>query len=229
MKPTLGLTGLTVNAMALIAPGAFLWLTFLANKRFTACRWPDVPCGLASSWHCSLMLCHGRQLRRAVRSSTAEPAPPIFMPSMSLSRKDEGLQVRAGGEILSPGWASHLYYWVNIPDSHGGRHRDADRLSLRLTCFGTPSAAPTIACLEMYLFCIRYCDRRFLHRISGFQRKHGSQYRGQRNSNFGFLIVFGIIAIAYRGSHPQGSGRHFTFPGKRHCGQLPGRPGSRHR
>ena len=27
-KPTLGLTGLTSNAMALIAPGAFLWLTF---------------------------------------------------------------------------------------------------------------------------------------------------------------------------------------------------------
>ena len=28
MKATLGLTGLTMNAMALIAPGAFLWLTF---------------------------------------------------------------------------------------------------------------------------------------------------------------------------------------------------------
>src|ERR1700679_2756872 len=28
MKPTLGLTGLTINAMALIAPGAFLWLTY---------------------------------------------------------------------------------------------------------------------------------------------------------------------------------------------------------
>src|SRR5271165_1302155 len=28
MKKTLGLTGLTMNAMALIAPGAFLWLTF---------------------------------------------------------------------------------------------------------------------------------------------------------------------------------------------------------
>src|SRR5690242_19794516 len=27
MKPTLGLTGLTMNAMALIARGAFLWLT----------------------------------------------------------------------------------------------------------------------------------------------------------------------------------------------------------
>src|SRR5512139_4126359 len=28
MKKTLGLAGVTVNAMALIAPGAFLWLTF---------------------------------------------------------------------------------------------------------------------------------------------------------------------------------------------------------
>ncbi len=29
MQATLGLTGLTSNAMALIAPGAFLWLTFV--------------------------------------------------------------------------------------------------------------------------------------------------------------------------------------------------------
>ncbi|MBA2680826.1 MAG: APC family permease, partial [Ktedonobacteraceae bacterium] len=28
MKPTLSLTGVTINAMALIAPGAFLWTTF---------------------------------------------------------------------------------------------------------------------------------------------------------------------------------------------------------
>ncbi len=28
VKPTLGLTGVTVNAMALIAPGAFLWITY---------------------------------------------------------------------------------------------------------------------------------------------------------------------------------------------------------
>lgn len=27
MRPTLGLTGVTVNAMALIAPGSFLWIT----------------------------------------------------------------------------------------------------------------------------------------------------------------------------------------------------------
>ncbi|MBV9276578.1 MAG: APC family permease, partial [Verrucomicrobia bacterium] len=33
-KPTLGLTGLTVNAMALIAPGAFLWLTFAQQSLY---------------------------------------------------------------------------------------------------------------------------------------------------------------------------------------------------
>ena len=31
MQATLGLTGLTMNAMALIAPGAFLWLTFFSQ------------------------------------------------------------------------------------------------------------------------------------------------------------------------------------------------------
>ena len=36
MKPTLGLTGLTINAMALIAPGAFLWLTFQEQSLYGA-------------------------------------------------------------------------------------------------------------------------------------------------------------------------------------------------
>ena len=35
-KATLGLTGLTVNAMALIAPGAFLWLTFQMQSLYGA-------------------------------------------------------------------------------------------------------------------------------------------------------------------------------------------------
>ena len=35
-RATLGLTGLTVNAMALIAPGAFLWLTFFIQSAYGA-------------------------------------------------------------------------------------------------------------------------------------------------------------------------------------------------
>src|SRR5487761_1689839 len=41
MKATLGLTGVTVNAMALIAPGAFLWITFVVQAGYA------VPSGMA--------------------------------------------------------------------------------------------------------------------------------------------------------------------------------------
>src|SRR6201998_4167028 len=34
MQATLGLTGVTVNAMALIAPGAFLWITFVVQAGY---------------------------------------------------------------------------------------------------------------------------------------------------------------------------------------------------
>src|SRR5437667_9865 len=43
MRPTLGLTGVTVNAMALIAPGAFLWITLQIQSAQT------VPGGTAST------------------------------------------------------------------------------------------------------------------------------------------------------------------------------------
>ena len=36
LKPTLGLTGITINAMALIAPGAFLWTTFQSQSAYGA-------------------------------------------------------------------------------------------------------------------------------------------------------------------------------------------------
>jgi basic amino acid/polyamine antiporter, APA family len=38
MQATLGLTGLTMNAMALIAPGAFLWITFVVQAGYS---WPS--------------------------------------------------------------------------------------------------------------------------------------------------------------------------------------------
>src|SRR6202795_1929006 len=53
-KPTLSLTGLTVNAMALIAPGAFLWLTFAQQSQYGA------PMAGAAMWFgiiVALLLC----------------------------------------------------------------------------------------------------------------------------------------------------------------------------
>src|SRR3974390_3868794 len=53
-KSTLGLTGLTVNAMALIAPGAFLWLTFQIQSLYGA---PMAGCAMWFGIVAALLLC----------------------------------------------------------------------------------------------------------------------------------------------------------------------------
>ena len=68
MKPTLGLTGLTMNAMALIAPGAFLWLTFAAQAAAGAtapAMWMGILFALrALSGHRGLLRGNGEALSR---------------------------------------------------------------------------------------------------------------------------------------------------------------------
>src|SRR5512143_3480530 len=54
MKQTLGLTGLTMNAMALIAPGAFLWLTFQMQSLYGA---PQAGCAMWFGILGALLLC----------------------------------------------------------------------------------------------------------------------------------------------------------------------------
>ena len=78
MKPTLGLTGLTMNAMALIAPGAFL----VAHvRRASRCRMrPHRQCGSVSSspLRCVWPL---RFVMRKWQSSIPEPEVLTTLPS----------------------------------------------------------------------------------------------------------------------------------------------------
>src|ERR1700684_3386422 len=53
-KPTLGLTGLTANAAALIAPGAFLWLTFAEQSSYGA---PGAAAAMWLGMFTCLLLC----------------------------------------------------------------------------------------------------------------------------------------------------------------------------
>ena len=62
VRPTLGLTGLTVNAMALIAPGAFLWLTYQMQSLYGA------PLAGSAMWFgivAALLLCFATALSYA--------------------------------------------------------------------------------------------------------------------------------------------------------------------
>jgi APA family basic amino acid/polyamine antiporter len=107
MKPTLGLTGLTMNAMALIAPGAFLWLTFQiqANTGATA---PSMWIGIIIA----LLLC----LATAVCYAEMAKLYPgtgssyFFAEQSFLNHEKAWKYARLSKFIV--GWASHLYYWI---------------------------------------------------------------------------------------------------------------------
>ena len=107
MKPTLGLTGLTMNAMALIAPGAFLWLTFFAQAT-TGVTGPAMWLGIVLA----LLLC----LATAVCYAELAKLYPgtgssyYFAEQSFLNHERAWRYARLSKFIV--GWASHLYYWI---------------------------------------------------------------------------------------------------------------------
>ena len=107
MKPTLGLTGLTSNAMALIAPGAFLWLTFFIQAT-TGVTAPAMWMGILGA----LVLC----LSTAVCYAEMAKLYPgtgssyYFAEQAFLNRDRAWRYARLSKFIV--GWASHLYYWI---------------------------------------------------------------------------------------------------------------------
>jgi amino acid transporter len=107
MKPTLGLTGLTMNAMALIAPGAFLWLTF-AIQGATGNTAPAMWIGIVIA----LLLC----LATAVCYAELAKLYPgtgssyYFAEQSFLNHEKVWKLARLAKFIV--GWGSHLYYWI---------------------------------------------------------------------------------------------------------------------
>ncbi len=107
MKPTLGLTGLTMNAMALIAPGAFLWLTFYAQAT-TGATAPSMWMGIVLA----LLLC------LATASCYAEMAKlypgtgsSYYFAEQSFLNHDKAWRYARLSKFIV-GWGSHLYYWI---------------------------------------------------------------------------------------------------------------------
>src|SRR5665213_3359867 len=108
MKPTLGLTGLTMNAMALIAPGAFLWLTF-AIQGATGNTAPAMWIGIVIA----LLLC----LATAVCYAELAKLYPgtgssYYFAEQSFLNHDKAWRYARISKFIV-GWASHLYYWID--------------------------------------------------------------------------------------------------------------------
>ncbi len=107
MQATLGLTGLTMNAMALIAPGAFLWLTFFIQAT-TGATAPSMWIGIVVA----LLLC----LATAVCYAEMAKLYPgtgssyYFAEQSFLNHEKVWRLARLAKFIV--GWGSHLYYWI---------------------------------------------------------------------------------------------------------------------
>jgi amino acid transporter len=109
MKPTLGLTGLTSNAMALIAPGAFLWLTFSEQSAYGA---PSAGSAMWMGMLLATLLCLATAVSYAELSKLYPGAGSsyFFAEQAFLSKKQAFKWARIYKFMV--GWASHLYYWV---------------------------------------------------------------------------------------------------------------------
>ena len=108
MVPTLGLTGVTVNAMALIAPGAFLWITFVLQAGYV------FPSGLAmwAGIFVALMLAYATALSYSELAKLYPGAGSsyLFAEQAFLGKTHAYRFARIAKFVI--GWASHLYYWV---------------------------------------------------------------------------------------------------------------------
>jgi basic amino acid/polyamine antiporter, APA family len=109
LKPTLNLTGITINAMALIAPGAFLWTTFESQ-----CAW-----GASSMWASVAVATIVALLTASCYAVLSKEYPQAgagssyFYAEAAFLEKESHEQFKlARVAKLIIGCAAHLYYWV---------------------------------------------------------------------------------------------------------------------
>lgn len=110
MKPTLGLTGITINAMALIAPGAFLWTTYQLQAAPSSAMnmWVSVFIATAIA-----LFTATAYAALAKRYPEAGAGSSYYFAEASVLHREEHRHFKfARLSKFIVGWASHLYYWV---------------------------------------------------------------------------------------------------------------------
>src|SRR5437588_4453951 len=113
MKPSLTLTGITVNAMALIAPGAFLWTTFQiqASQKGGATA-PDMWTGLFFSLILALLTAYSYSELARIYPDAGTGSSYFFAEAALLEKEKAEHRSFARIAKVTIGWISHLYYWI---------------------------------------------------------------------------------------------------------------------
>lgn len=198
-KPTLGLTGLTSNAMALIAPGALMWLTYSMQSQY------GKPIAAISMWFgivIALLLCLATAVAYAELSKLYPGAgSSYFFAEQAFLSKKKALKWARIAKFMV-GWASHLYYWV-----YPGVMVALTTMVVGYMAgyiFPKTFNASLPSPLFMMLFCVMF--------------SFGIAYIAFRGVGIATavnvainvvqitaLVIFSVMAIRYRAVHPEGA------------------------
>src|ERR1700730_16879174 len=197
MTPTLGLTGLTMNAMALIATGAFLWLTFYIQAT-TGATGPAMWLGVIVA----LLLC----LATAVCYAELAKLYPgtgssyYFAEQSCLNHEKAWKYARLSKFIV--GWGSHLYYWI-YPGVMVGFMGVLCGYLVGMLWPGFMSASNPV---PMFMMAIAIGFSFFIAWIAN------RGVNGSTTVNIAVnviqitaLMAFAVMAFSYRANHPAGS------------------------
>ena len=197
MKSTLGLTGLTANAMALIAPGAFLWLTFVIQAG-TGSTAPTMWLGIFAA----LLLC----LATAVAYAEISKLYPgtgssYYYAEQALLSKDKAFKYARVAKFIV-GWGSHLYYWVypGVMVAVTGIFVGYVVGFLYPSFMNGTNPGPVFMALVAVVFSF------FVAWIA--QKGAGASTAVNIAINviqISALVVFSVLALGYRVSHPSGA------------------------
>ncbi len=198
-KPTLGLTGLTVNAMALIAPGAFLWLTFAQQ-----CLYGQPMAGI-SMWFgilVALLLCLATAISYAELSKLYPGAgSSYFFAEQAFLSKSKAFRFARIAKF-AVGWASHLYYWIYPGVMVAVTALLVGYLAGQLfpTIFNAAVPSPLLMIIFalVFPFFIGWIAYRGVNASTGVNL-------AVNVIQITALIVFTVIAIGYRMNHGEGS------------------------
>jgi len=197
MKATLGLTGLTMNAMALIAPGAFLWLTF-APQTIEGATAPSMWIGIVFA----LLLC----LATAVCYAEMAKLYPgtgssYYFAEQAFLNHDKAWKYARLMKFVV-GWGSHLYYWIypGVMVAVTGVFCGYITGTLWPNFMSASNPGPMfmMAVAIVFSFGVAYIAHRG---VTGSTAVSIAINVIQISA----LIVFSVMAIGYRMNHPPGS------------------------
>ena len=202
MQATLGLTQLTANAMALIAPGAFLWLTFYIQATTGVAGQPSTAPSMWLGIFVSLLLC----LATAVSYAEISKLYPgtgssYYYAEQAMLSKDTAFKYARIAKFVV-GWGSHLYYWV-----YPGVMVAVTGVFVGYVVgflYPTFMSGSNPGLLFMSIVAVVFSF--FVAWIASKGAGASSAVNIAMNViQISALIVFSVLALGYRASHPEGT------------------------